>query len=86
MFNNKKQVGELCVFGKSEAKINLRHKKYPKNILVFFNDKEKFHPIPCNPQHHDDLQWSIIIENKSYYLVIKWDVSDIGEIKWKIFW
>jgi hypothetical protein len=75
------QQGELIVTGRDKAQISLH--KFPSKVEVWF--KEELEPIPCNPHHHDSLEWEVHRTNTNhsgYVLVIKWHVSGVREIKW----
>jgi len=73
--------GELVVTGSNEAEIKLG-KHHPKEIVVFFVGEQQI--IPCNPHEKDCFSWKIVHNenNKHYYLVISWHVSDLRVIKW----
>ena len=78
------QSGEIIVTGKDEAVINLKGK--PSKVIVHFKDHS--HVVPCNHHHHDELEWEVQRYKRhhqhlsGYVLVIKWDVTNVREIKW----
>lgn len=75
------QSGELIVTGKDEAKIVLNG--FPLKVRVAF--KDDFSAVPCNPHHHDGLEWEVhrsIFHHSGFVLLIKWHVSSVREIEW----
>lgn len=74
------QSGELIVTGKDEAKIVLR--SFPIKVKVDFKDECDI--IPCNPHHHDELEWEVRHNHNhtGHVLIIKWHVSGVREITW----
>ena len=92
--NDKNQSGELMVSGSSEITIPL--KSHPDYIRVIF--KEVCNIVPCNPHHHDHLEWEVISEDHhdhhqdhgahghkhelKYSLHIKYEVSGVRDIIW----
>jgi hypothetical protein len=75
------QFGEFCTTGKGKLDVDLLCP--PKRIKVEFKDSPN--QVPCNP-HHDRLSWDIVKTPGKLILVIKWNVSDIREIKWMVFY
>lgn len=79
------QAGELIVVGKNEAKILLH--KFPYDVKVHFRDQ--FCETPCNPHHADVLEWEVqssIHHHGGFVLIIKWNVENVREIEWKVFY
>lgn len=87
------QSGELIVTGKDSIRILLHG--YPREITVRF--KHDHHPVPCNPNDADWLEYEVVHEDedprlhahpghhhhdRQFYLSIKWDVSGVREIVW----
>ena len=77
------QSGELIVTGKDKVHIHLN--KFPDKVEVWF--KDDLECVPCNPHHHDWLEWEVHRSNTTFshshhILIIKWDVSGMREIKW----
>lgn len=78
------QSGQLFVSGKNKVIINL--KGHPDKVSVHFHGHS--HVVPCNHHHHhDSLEWEVIVDNKhdhiKYTLIIKWNVTDVRQIKWE---
>ena len=77
--------GELIVVGTDRVHINLHKHHHPERVSVKF--KGHHEPHPCNPHHHDELEWHIVLgEDDVYHLTIFWSVSATREIKWEVFW
>lgn len=87
------QSGELTVTGKDSTRILLAGR--PREVIVRF--KHEHHHVPCNPHHHDLLEYEVIFVDESprehhrlghhhhdrlFYLVIRWEVSGMREIDW----
>ena len=72
--------GELIVVGKDEARITLTH--FPVRVKVEFQDEYMI--VPCNPAHHDKLEWEVERVSHHYVLIIKWKVSSVREILWTV--
>lgn len=75
------QSGELIVTGKDEAKVALHG--FPTKVKVSFKDDCDI--IPCNPHHHDDLEWEVhhsVHHHGGFVLVIRWHVTSVREIAW----
>jgi hypothetical protein len=75
------QSGELFVTGKDEAIIALNG--FPRKVRVDF----KGEPVvtPCNPHHHDKLEWEVHRSHHhhgGFILIIKWEVTGVREIEW----
>jgi len=90
------KLGELTVTGNNSTRILLDG--WPHEIFVDF--KKEIEHVPCNPHHHDFLEYFIDCvdedprhhhdpghhhQNRQFYLVIKWKVSGIREILWYVF-
>ena len=75
------QFSELTVTGNDKTEIQLPC--VPKMIKVEFQDLPN--KVPCNP-HHDKLSWDIKKVHGKHFLVIKWHVSGLREIKWFLFY
>lgn len=81
------QSGELIITGQDQVEIVLKRK--PSDVIVKF--KHIHHNIvPCNPHHHDDLEWEIDRVHRHhhhqevYVLIIKWNTSSVREIVWTV--
>lgn len=89
------QNGELMVTGEGEIDIEL--KSLPKRIKLHF--KESCTLVPCNPNHFDELEWEITSDcndgghehchkhhdhKAQFVLHVKWNVSDVKDITWKV--
>ena len=85
------QSGTLTVTGKNSTIIPLSGR--PRETEVHF--KHEHNPVPCNPHHHDHLEWKVIFEDEDakshhkvnhhhhdrlFFLMIEWDVSGLREI------
>ncbi len=88
MHPRNEQGGELVVIGRDKVRIHL--KDYPHKVVVFF--KKKCSPPPCDPHHchqSDSLEWEIHRthgRHHSYTLDIEWDVHEIREIIWLVYY
>ena len=69
--------GELIVMGTDLVQIELAHR--PVKVDVAFSDRGNIF-VPCNPHYNDQLDWTV----SNSILTIKWNVSGIREIQWKI--
>lgn len=81
------QSGELIVAGKDEARIHLHNHNYPSKVTVCFHDEPNV--VPCNLPHIDKLEWDLHISTShhgKFTLFIKWEVSNVREIKWAVFY
>lgn len=81
------QSGELFVTGKDKAVILL--KKHPDKVIVHFDKHE--HIVPCNHHHHDELEWEVHVKHEhpfktKFVLVIKWNVTNVREVKWTVYY
>lgn len=80
------QSGELFVTGQDSLTINLSD--YPSQVKVHFKDQCKV--VPCNPHHNDNLEWEVVHNPhsllKDFMLKITWDVSDVREIVWHVYY
>jgi hypothetical protein len=77
------QQGELTVTGHDYYIIALRG--LPAKVEAHFKDHAL--PIPCNPHHHDELDYSVHKSNKhhgGFDLKISWSVSGVREIVWRV--
>lgn len=78
------QSGELIVTGKDHVTIKLHGN--PSKVVVKFKDDCVL--VPCNPVILDSLQWDInrsFTHHGGYDLHIKWNVSDVREIEWAVY-
>lgn len=88
------QSGELTVTGKGESLIPLSGR--PREVIVVFK-REHHEPHPCNPHHHDKLEYRVESQDEDlkvhhkinhhhhdrlFFLLIKWEVEGIREIEW----
>lgn len=79
------QSGELIVIGKDKAVIHLHN--CPSRVVVLFKDECVI--APCNPHHHDSLEWEVFHPHSHHHpstLVIKWHVSGVREINWRVYY
>ena len=79
------QSGELFVTGKDSVIIVL--KKLPHKVEVCFVDEPEV--VPCNHHHHDKLEWQVHSNNhhhSGFVLVIKCNVTNVREIKWRVYY
>jgi hypothetical protein len=74
------QSGELFVVGKDHVTIHLHGN--PQKVVVQFKDEH--HITPCNPNDFDELEWEVERHLFGYVLRIKWQVTDVREIKWEV--
>jgi hypothetical protein len=80
------QSGELVVTATGSLTIPLAGE--PREVSVRF--RHPHHHIPCNPHHHDKLEYQITSEHLKlhhdhlFFLVIEWEVSGIREIEWSV--
>jgi hypothetical protein len=77
------QSGELIVTGKDRATILLTG--MPSEVKVHF--KHEVDLVPCNPHHRDCLEYEVRASHHHHHkfvLLIKWDVSSVREITWKV--
>lgn len=75
------QSGELIVIGRDSITIPL--KGAPAEVHVCF--EHDLEVIPCNPQHRDELEWEVQSDiDASFVLMIKWGVTGVRGIKWKV--
>jgi hypothetical protein len=79
------QSGQLIVTGKDEATIPLSG--IPCEVKVHF--KHELEVTPCNPHHRDCLEYEVHVNHhhnhhNKFKLVIKWEVSGVREITWKV--
>jgi hypothetical protein len=92
------QSGELTVTGNNSTRIPLAG--WPRQVIVRFEREHEHEPVPCNPHHHDRLEYEIIgvdedhhdhrrpghhHHDRQYFLVIRWEVAAIREIEWIVF-
>lgn len=79
-------TNELVVSGEGEARIDLGH--HFDSVYVFFDRAKCL--VPCDPGGEDTLDWEIISGNSHHSnhhhceLVIKWNVTQVRTIVWKI--
>lgn len=79
------QSGELIVTSKDKANIELV--SHPCLVRVRFEGDGCV--IPCNPQHHDHLKWTLIPAHglsQKYILQISWQVTNVRKIVWEAFY
>ncbi len=91
------QSGTLTVTGEGKTAILLSGR--PREVVVHFVKEPE--PIPCNPHHHDHLEYKIEHEEESleehhkighhhhdrqFLLVIHWEVESVREIFWLVFY
>lgn len=79
------QQGELTVTGHDQATIQLHG--YPSKVDCFFKGHATL--IPCNPHHHDELEAEVHHSNTvhtKFVLKIKWRVSGVREVVFRIFY
>ena len=82
------QAGELIVTGKDKAIIPLHG--LPLEVKVRF--RNPLDHVPCNPQHEDCLEYEVQSSGHHHHhshhcgfvLVIKWHVSGVREIVWRV--
>jgi len=77
--------GHLCVSGCGDLEIPLKHR--PENTFVYFSEDPSCHP--CNPGSNDYLEWEVVHthgphSHHEYLLIIKWNVSSMREVIWRI--
>lgn len=92
------QSGELTVTGHDSTMIPLAG--WPRQVIVRFEREDEHHHVPCNPHHHDKLEYEVIGEDedprehhkpghhhhdRKFFLVIKWEVASIRDIVWIVF-
>jgi hypothetical protein len=79
------QSGELTVSGSDHLAIALRG--FPTKVDVHF--KDDMLPVPCNPHHHDELEYEVHSSNLvlgKFVLKIKWRVTSVREIVWRVYY
>jgi hypothetical protein len=77
------ETGELTVIGSNSIEIPL-NKKY-KKFRVYFVENECISTcVPCDPGVCDELVSYFIKKDKVHFLLIKWEVSSIRDIKWRV--
>jgi hypothetical protein len=77
------QSGELIVTGKDKATIPLNG--IPSEVKVHF--KHDLELTPCNPHHRDCLEYEVHVSHhhhSRFVLLIRWEVSSVREIVWKV--
>ena len=81
------QAGELIVTGRDRAVIPLHG--LPREVKCHF--KHGCDVVPCNPHHEDCLEYEVESHHshhhnhhRSFVLVIKWHVSGVREIVWRV--
>lgn len=74
------QSGELIVIGRDSVTVNL--KGAPAEVEVYF--EHDLEVVPCNPQHRDELEWEVLRSGELFVLSIKWGVTGVRGIKWKV--
>jgi hypothetical protein len=90
MPSHTEQGGDLVVIGHNQAHIPLLD--FPHRVEVVFRNKHE--PPPCDPHHHhhhhDKLEWEVKKNQRGhhvhYTLIIDWQVHDIREIIWTVFY
>jgi hypothetical protein len=85
--------GALTVTGENSTRILLSGR--PREVSVRFRHEKE--PHPCNPHHHDHLDWEIIHvdedqhehrkvihhhHDRQFFLYIEWEVFGVREIDW----
>lgn len=80
------QSGEITVTGYDHVEIPLQ--KLPSKVEVHFKDHDVV--IPCNPHHHDELEYEIHSNSHNHHhnkfvLKISWRVSGVREIVWHVY-
>ena len=89
MKHRNEEGGELVVSGADKVSIPLL--AFPHKVEVEFK-KKHHHPPPCDPHHHphhDELEWEVHRNyhgHHAYTLLIKWNVSDLREIFWTVYY
>lgn len=83
--------GELTITGHDHIELELDRR--PEHITVHFKE-EKHHHVPCNPGHHDELDYLLhereecsnfsIRKHHQYILEIKWRVHGSRIIEWRV--
>jgi hypothetical protein len=83
------QGGELIVTGSDHVEIILPER--PEKIIVHFAGNDTH--VPCDVHHHDELAWHTTKEHhphhkysSRYVLTIRWHVSGVRQIDWKVFY
>lgn len=82
------RTGELIITGHDKIFIDLTRE--PRRVFVKFEDDH--FPAPCNPTHHDDLQWEVKKTHHrrsgghvvQYDLVISWHVAGTRKVFWQV--
>lgn len=78
-----KLFGKLFVSGEGALEFSFKH--HPTNVFVTFDDECHFVPCsPCDPGQDDELEWYIVKHHHHHILVIKWEVSTMRTIYWKV--
>ena len=79
------QQGELFVSGKNSIRIPLE--KFPSEVKCHFKHEAQI--VPCNPGEVDYLEYEVHCSNtvrSGYILLIKWKVSAVREVVYRIFY
>jgi hypothetical protein len=77
------QKGELQVSGKDKIKIDLHG--FPREVKVEFAGEDFV--IPCNPHHHDFVEFEVHASNHTkhgFILIISWDVAGVRQVNWSV--
>lgn len=72
--------GSIQVVGRDTLSINLKRAAIDTVSIQFTNDPGQ---VPCNP-HHDTIDWEVHDRAHGFVLIIKWDVSSLREVSWKV--
>jgi hypothetical protein len=79
------QSGEITVINKSFAAIRLQGR--PSKVVVKFKDDHI--QVSCNPTIPDQLEWEVRQTHHhhgGFDLHISWDVTNVREIEWSVFY
>lgn len=78
-----KLSGKLFVSGEGALEFKFNH--HPKHVFITFDNDCHFVPCsPCDPGQDDDLEWYTVKHKHHHILVIKWNVSTMRTIYWKV--
>jgi hypothetical protein len=75
------QFGELTVSGSNQFNIVLD--TFPAEVKVFFRDT--IESVPCEPPIIDSLAYTVVSKHGGFDLNIKWSVSGVRHIEYKVF-
>lgn len=79
------QQGELFVSGTNSIRIPLD--KFPSDVKVDFKHQAEI--VPCNPGDVDFVEYEVHASNtvrSGYVLLIKWKVSAVREVVYRVFY